>query len=167
MTLLAKCLCGHTPCDGLDCGPYLPGQAPRKRAAKQSPEELKRIRAKAWATRRAAMLSASQEQSTQEELSGGRVVARFDWELERAICRLQAGDSIESVAHNAALKIRAHIATLQREADGMREALGGISEHAENQDINHLDFRIHAKRCADEALEACSPQVEAEKGSDL
>lgn len=38
---------------GLDDGPYLPGQAPRKRPESKTPEELKAIRAKAWATRRA------------------------------------------------------------------------------------------------------------------
>ncbi len=75
--------------------------------------------------------------------------------------KLHLASGIENLKATARLT-----ATLQREADGMREALGGISEHAENQDINHLDFRIHAKRCADQALEACSPQVEAEKGSD-
>lgn len=52
-----RCVCGHTPCDGLDCGPYLPGQAPRKKAAPKSPEELARIRAKAWQTRRGAVLA--------------------------------------------------------------------------------------------------------------
>lgn len=38
---------------GLDDGPYLPGHAPRKKPTPKSPEELKEIRAKAWATRRA------------------------------------------------------------------------------------------------------------------
>lgn len=38
---------------GLDDGPYLPGYAPRKKAEPKTPEELKAIRAKAWATRRA------------------------------------------------------------------------------------------------------------------
>ena len=28
------CTCGNTPCDGLDCGVWLPGQAPREQAAK-------------------------------------------------------------------------------------------------------------------------------------
>ncbi len=48
-----RCDCGQSPCTGLDCGPYLPGQAPRKKAAPKIPEELAAIRAKAWATRRA------------------------------------------------------------------------------------------------------------------
>ena len=39
---------------GLDDGPYLPGQGPRKQPAPKSPEELAEIRAKAWATRRKA-----------------------------------------------------------------------------------------------------------------
>lgn len=38
---------------GLDDGPWLPGCAPRKRAAAKHPEELAEIRARAWATRRA------------------------------------------------------------------------------------------------------------------
>ena len=25
------CICGNTPCDGLDCGAYLIGQTPRKK----------------------------------------------------------------------------------------------------------------------------------------
>lgn len=37
---------------GLDDGPYLPGRAPRKRAAPKSPEAMRGIRARAWATRR-------------------------------------------------------------------------------------------------------------------
>jgi len=49
----AKCVCGLTPCSGLDCGPYLPGRAPRKKPAPKSADELRAIRAKAWATRRA------------------------------------------------------------------------------------------------------------------
>lgn len=49
----ALCICGHMPCDGLDCGVYLPGLAPRKVPAPKSAEELRAIRAKAWATRRA------------------------------------------------------------------------------------------------------------------
>lgn len=51
--LHAVCICGNTPCDGLDCGPYLPGAAPRKKMMPKSPDELARIRAKAWETRRA------------------------------------------------------------------------------------------------------------------
>lgn len=39
---------------GLDDGPYLPGKAPRKKAAQKTPEEWEAIRQKAWATRRAA-----------------------------------------------------------------------------------------------------------------
>lgn len=38
---------------GLDDGPFLPGQAPRKRSAAKTPEETQAIRAAAWATRRA------------------------------------------------------------------------------------------------------------------
>lgn len=37
---------------GLNDGPYLPGKAPRKKPAPKTPEELKAIRAKAWATRK-------------------------------------------------------------------------------------------------------------------
>lgn len=48
-----KCTCGHEPCDGLDCGVYLPGQEPRRRPAPKSPEEIHDIRMRAWATRRA------------------------------------------------------------------------------------------------------------------
>jgi hypothetical protein len=48
-----KCVCFHGPCDGLDCGVYLPGRAPRKKAAPKSPDDLTNARAKAWETRRA------------------------------------------------------------------------------------------------------------------
>lgn len=51
--IAGECVCGHSPCDGLDCGPYLPGRAPRKRPAPKSPELVKAIRKIAWATRRA------------------------------------------------------------------------------------------------------------------
>ncbi len=37
---------------GLDDGPYLPGRAPRKKPAQKSPEEMRLIRARAWATRK-------------------------------------------------------------------------------------------------------------------
>lgn len=50
--VVGECICGHHPCDGLDCGVFLPGEAPRKKAEPKSPEELAAIRAKAWATRR-------------------------------------------------------------------------------------------------------------------
>lgn len=37
---------------GLDDGPWLPGHAPRKKAAPKSASEIAEIRARAWATRR-------------------------------------------------------------------------------------------------------------------
>lgn len=40
---------------GLDDGPWLPGQQPRKKPAPKSPDEMAAIRAKAWATRRKAL----------------------------------------------------------------------------------------------------------------
>ncbi len=49
-----ECVCGCSPCTGLDCGPYLPGQAPRHRSAPpKAAHELAAIRSRAWATRRA------------------------------------------------------------------------------------------------------------------
>lgn len=48
-----ECTCGRDPCDGLDCGVYLPGQFPRRKSAPKPPEEISAIRAQAWATRRA------------------------------------------------------------------------------------------------------------------
>lgn len=48
-----SCICGHDPCDGLDCGVFLPGHAPRRKSAPKPPEEVADIRARAWATRRA------------------------------------------------------------------------------------------------------------------
>lgn len=50
--VIGECICGHTTCDGLDCGVYLPGQAPRKKPEPKSPKEMAEIRARAWATRR-------------------------------------------------------------------------------------------------------------------
>lgn len=47
------CECGHDPCDGLDCGVYLPGHAPRKPLPARTAAEHAVTRAKAWATRRA------------------------------------------------------------------------------------------------------------------
>lgn len=38
---------------GLDDGPWLPGHAPRKKPAPKSAGELRDIRSRAWATRRA------------------------------------------------------------------------------------------------------------------
>ena len=37
---------------GLDDGPYLPGHEPRKKSAPKPAEEVRAIRARAWATRR-------------------------------------------------------------------------------------------------------------------
>lgn len=39
-------------CSGLDDGPYLPGQSPRKKPTAKSPDEIKKIRQRAWETRR-------------------------------------------------------------------------------------------------------------------
>lgn len=47
-----ECVCDHNPCDGLDCGVFLPGQQPRKRPALKTPEQMADIRARAWETRR-------------------------------------------------------------------------------------------------------------------
>lgn len=38
---------------GLDDGPYLPGQAPRKKPAPKPADVMASVRARAWATRRA------------------------------------------------------------------------------------------------------------------
>jgi hypothetical protein len=46
------CECGNSPCNGLDCGVYLPGRAPRKRATPKAARELSEIRMRAWETRR-------------------------------------------------------------------------------------------------------------------
>jgi len=46
------CECGNSPCNGLDCGVYLPGRAPRKRATPKAVCELSEIRMRAWETRR-------------------------------------------------------------------------------------------------------------------
>lgn len=50
-----RCACAQVPCVGLDCGVYLPGQAPRKKASAKTPAEMAAIRAKAWETRRAKL----------------------------------------------------------------------------------------------------------------
>lgn len=42
---------------GLDDGPFLPGRAPRKKPAAKSADDLRIIRSKAWATRRARVVS--------------------------------------------------------------------------------------------------------------
>ena len=47
-----KCTCGHDPCDGLECGVYLPGREPRRKPTPRTPEEISAIRAQAWTTRR-------------------------------------------------------------------------------------------------------------------
>ncbi len=45
-----SCVCGAVPCVGLDCGVLL--EPPRKKPAPKTAEEVRAIRAKAWATRR-------------------------------------------------------------------------------------------------------------------
>jgi len=50
--VVGECVCGCEPCSGLDCGPFLPRQAPRKRPEPKGADEVKTIRAAAWATRR-------------------------------------------------------------------------------------------------------------------
>ena len=47
-----RCVCGNTPCDGLDCGMWLPGCKPRKTPTPKSAEAASKIRAQAWETRR-------------------------------------------------------------------------------------------------------------------
>jgi len=51
--IVGACICGHDPCDGLDCGVFLPGQAPRKKPSPKFADEMAGIRVRAWATRRA------------------------------------------------------------------------------------------------------------------
>lgn len=44
----------HRPDEtGLDDGPWLPGRAPRKKPAPKPNDEIREIRTRAWATRRA------------------------------------------------------------------------------------------------------------------
>lgn len=45
------CECGHTPCDGLDCGVYLPGRKPRLKR-QVDPAAYSAERRRAWETRR-------------------------------------------------------------------------------------------------------------------
>jgi len=40
--------------------------------------------------------------------------------------------------------------------DAMQDALKAISQHADNQDIGYVDFRMHAKQQADFTLEQCA-----------
>lgn len=47
------CICGNTPCNGLDCGPYLFGKTPRKTPEPKPPHVVSDIRKRAWETRRA------------------------------------------------------------------------------------------------------------------
>jgi hypothetical protein len=47
------CVCGSEPCNGLDCGVYLPGRKPRKVPHKKTASEMAQIRQRAWETRRA------------------------------------------------------------------------------------------------------------------
>ena len=47
-----SCTCGNTPCDGLECGVFLKGLAPRRALHTKTAAEMVVIRAKAWATRR-------------------------------------------------------------------------------------------------------------------
>jgi len=54
-----SCTCARSPCDGLDCGVYLPGRAPRRAAAPKSAAQNAEIRARAWATRRMKATTAS------------------------------------------------------------------------------------------------------------
>lgn len=44
------CICGSTPCSGLDCGVSL--RRNRKKPDPKRPEEIAAIRAAAWKTRR-------------------------------------------------------------------------------------------------------------------
>ena len=51
--VIGECVCGNDPCDGLDCGIYLPGRIPRKPYPKKSQSVVAEIRRRAWVTRRA------------------------------------------------------------------------------------------------------------------
>lgn len=46
------CVCHNDPCDGLDCGVYLPWGAPRKKRV-VDPATFSVERGRAWVTRRA------------------------------------------------------------------------------------------------------------------
>lgn len=73
--------------------------------------------------------------------------------------RLQAAEErAEKVeAENDQLKLTASWAKSFGTAhDMMQDALKAISYHADNQDIGHIDYRMHAKQQADHVLEACA-----------
>lgn len=73
--------------------------------------------------------------------------------------RLQAAEErAEKVeAENAQMKLTASWAKSFGAAhDMMQDALKAISYHADNQNIGHIDYRMHAKQQADHVLEACA-----------
>lgn len=47
-----QCVCGNEPCDGLECGVWLPGHAPRKQHVITDPASYSAARRRAWETRR-------------------------------------------------------------------------------------------------------------------
>lgn len=51
--------------------------------------------------------------------------------------------------------------------DAMQDALKAIAYHADNQDIGHVDFRMHAKRQAEFTLEQCAGDAGALDGPPL
>lgn len=75
------------------------------------------------------------------------------------LSRLQAAEErAEKVeTENAQLKLTASWAKSFGAAhDMMQDALKAISYHADNQNIGHIDYRMHTKQQADFALEQCA-----------
>lgn len=75
------------------------------------------------------------------------------------LSRLQAAEerAEKLEADNAQLKLTASWAkTFGAAHDMMQDALKAISYHADNQNIGHIDYRMHAKQQADHVLEACA-----------
>lgn len=73
--------------------------------------------------------------------------------------RLQAAEerAEKAEAENAQLKLTvAWAKSFGAAHDMMQDALTAISRHADNQDIGHIDYRMHAKQQADHVLEACA-----------
>jgi hypothetical protein len=73
--------------------------------------------------------------------------------------RLQAAEerAEKAEAENAQLKLTvAWAKSFGAAHDMMQDALTAISRHADNQDIGHIDYRMHTKQQADFALEQCA-----------
>lgn len=82
-----------------------------------------------------------------------KLAAKLRVTTEQMAHRCSVDQVLWNMHSNACLEAADLLLSTSSAERGMREALESIRYHSENQDMNHLTFRIKARECADAAIE--------------